>query len=49
MRGQDVTLHAWVFGINDGLLKDLKMGLTSNDGIEPIYRAALADISQRLR
>jgi carbonic anhydrase len=49
LRGQDVTLHGWVYGINDGLLKDLKMGLTSNDGIEPIYRAALADISQRQR
>jgi carbonic anhydrase len=49
LRSQDVTLHAWVYGINDGLLKDLKMGLTSNDGIEQIYRAALADISQRQR
>ncbi len=49
LRGQDVTLHGWVYGINDGLLKDLKMGLTGNDGIEMIYRAALADIGQRQR
>ena len=49
LRGQDVTLHAWVYGINDGLLKDLQMGLTGNDGIEAIYRAALAAIGQRQR
>ena len=49
LRGQDVTLHAWVYGINDGLLKDLQMGLTSNDGIEAIYRAALVAIGQRQR
>jgi carbonic anhydrase len=49
LRAQDVTLHGWVYGINDGLLKDLKMGLTGNDGIETIYRAALADIGQRQR
>jgi carbonic anhydrase len=49
LRGQDVTLHGWVYGINAGLLKDLKMGLTGNDGIEMIYHAALADIGQRQR
>ncbi|MGV3569622.1 MAG: carbonate dehydratase [Ramlibacter sp.] len=41
---QNVTIHGWAFGVHDGLLQDLKMSVTSTDAIEPMYRAAVADI-----
>lgn len=44
-RGQRVALHGWVYGLKDGLLKDLDITLDSPDGIEPLYRAAIAGVS----
>jgi len=41
---QKVTIHGWAFGVHDGLLQDLKMSVTSTDGIEPMYRTAVAEI-----
>jgi carbonic anhydrase len=40
-QGQNVTIHGWAFGVNDGLLQDLQMNVTSTDSIEPLYRAAV--------
>ncbi|MGJ7512539.1 carbonate dehydratase [Variovorax sp. GT1P44] len=40
-RGQDVTLHGWVYGISDGLLKDLGMTITGPDRIESVYQGVL--------
>ena len=44
-RDQDVTLHACVYGLHDGLLKDLYMHLGGKDDIAAIYRAAIAAIA----
>jgi len=30
-RGQDLTLHGWIYGINDGLLHDLSMSIAGNE------------------
>jgi hypothetical protein len=40
-----VTLHACVYGLHDGLLKDLYMHLGGKDDIAAIYRAAIAAIA----
>ncbi len=48
-RGQDVTLHGWVYGVHDGLLQDLQMKVASVQTLEPIYREAVAGVSARLR
>ena len=40
-KGQKVSIHGWAFGVNDGLLHDLHMTVTSTDAIEPLYRAAV--------
>ena len=42
---QEVTLHACVYGLHDGLLKDLQMHLGGKDDIAAIYRAAIAAIA----
>ena len=44
-RNQEVTLHGCVYGLHDGLLKDLGMKVSGNDGLNDIYRAAVRSIS----
>ena len=44
-RDQEVTLHACVYGLHDGLLKDLQMHLGGKDDIAAIYRAAITAIA----
>ena len=48
-RDQDVTLHACVYGLHDGLLKDLSMHLGGKDDIAAIYRPAIAAFAAALR
>lgn len=36
-RGQQVTVHGWIYGISDGLLKDLNTCLTSKKDLEKIF------------
>jgi carbonic anhydrase len=43
-RQQKVSIHGWAFGVNDGLLQDLGMTVTSTDSIEPLYRAAVEGV-----
>ena len=40
-RGQKVTLHAWCYGIKDGLVHDLHMDLGSNESLATTYKAAI--------
>jgi len=44
-RNQDVTLHGCVYGLHDGLLKDLQIHLGCKDDIAAIYRTAIASIA----
>jgi len=44
-RDQEVRLHGCVYGLHDGLLKDLQMHLAGNEDIAAIYRAAIAAIA----
>ncbi len=45
-RGQAVSVHAWIYSIQDGLLRDLKATVTCQDEIADAYRIAMA--SKRL-
>ena len=40
-RGQKVSIHGWAFGVNDGLLQDLKLTVSSAETLQPLYRAAI--------
>jgi carbonic anhydrase len=37
-RGQSVTVHGWVYSLNDGLLRELGASIDSPDKIPPEYR-----------
>lgn len=41
-RGQNVAVHGWIYGLEDGLLRDLKVTITGTDEVEPCYTAAIA-------
>ena len=41
-RGQELTVHGWVYGIKDGLLRDLNTTVGGTDDAAAAYRAALA-------
>jgi carbonic anhydrase len=43
-RGQTLTVHSWIYGLKDGLLRNLGMSISSVEEVEPQYRAALAAI-----
>ena len=43
-RGQDVTVHAWIYGIEDGLVNELGLGVSSLAELDEAYENALAEI-----
>ena len=40
-KGQTVVVHGWVYGLHDGLLKDLSFTVESTDDVAPAYQRAL--------
>ena len=40
-RGQSLTLHGWVYGLKDGLLVDLQMTISGNEGLQAVYANAI--------
>jgi len=41
-RGQDLTVHGWVYGLQDGLVRDLGTSVANTGDAASAYRAALA-------
>jgi len=41
LRGQDVSVHGWVYGLKDGLLKDLQVSMSRADEVVSVFRDAL--------
>jgi carbonic anhydrase len=42
-RGQQVTLHGWVYSLADGLLRNLHVSVDGNEQLETAYRAAIEE------
>ena len=40
-RGQPLTVHAWIYGLKNGLIRDLGLNVSSNEELMPRYVAAL--------
>jgi carbonic anhydrase len=41
-RKQELSVHGWIYGLEDGLLRDLKMTITSFEEVAAAYDAAIA-------
>lgn len=44
-RGQDLTIHSWIYGLQDGLLRDLRVQASARAELMIAYRNALAELS----
>jgi len=43
-RGHELSIHGWIYGLDNGLVRDLKMSLHNIDQLLPAYEAAIAEI-----
>ena len=43
-RGQPLSVHGWIYGLEDGHLRDLKMTVDKADDIDASYRRAVNDL-----
>ena len=43
-RGQDLTVHGWIYSLKDGLIRDLEMIVSNLDEFTPAYKAAVEHI-----
>jgi carbonic anhydrase len=43
-RGQELTVHGWIYGIEDGLLRDLNVTASGSREARSAYEGALASI-----
>jgi len=41
-RGQELSVHGWVYGLRDGLLRDLDVCVTNRDEAQSVYETAVA-------
>ena len=41
-RGQPLAVHGWIYGLEDGLLKDLNVTVTDYDESAAVYQSAIA-------
>ncbi len=48
-RGQTVSLHGWVYGVHDGLLKDLMLTVSANESLDQYYKSAIDGVALALR
>jgi carbonic anhydrase len=45
-RGQDLSVHGWIYGMRDGLLRDLNTSAHSNESAKSAYQNAVANLPE---
>jgi carbonic anhydrase len=46
-RGQELSIHGWIYGIQDGLISDLSISVSSATEADGVYAAAMAALDSR--
>ena len=46
-RGQELVVHGWFYGLQNGLLKDLRFTVTSIEDLDATYTKAVAELHRR--
>jgi carbonic anhydrase len=49
VRGHQISVHGWIYGVHNGLLVDLQMGIGALDQVETRYALAVAEVFQKKR
>jgi carbonic anhydrase len=44
-RGQDVTIHGWIYGLSNGLLRNLNVTVGATDELAATYDAAVSALT----
>ena len=44
-RGQELTVHGWIYGLQDGLLRDLNTSVTTTSEAPAAYQSAISAVS----
>ena len=47
-RGQELAVHSWIYGLKDGLLRDLGMCVTAPDELDNLYSDSVAAIVNKI-
>ncbi len=42
-RGQELAIHGWIYGLEDGLLRDLSVSIDNAEGLAEAYRGAISN------
>jgi carbonic anhydrase len=48
-RDQDLTIHGFIYSIQDGLLRDLNMSAKNNEALQACYKVAVEKAGKRVR
>ena len=40
-RGQELVVHGWIYGLEDGLLRDLGVSIDNAEGLAAAYNGAI--------
>lgn len=43
-RGQELVVHGWIYGLQDGLLRDLGISIDNPSGLASAYRSAISNV-----
>jgi len=46
-RGQQLAVHAWIYGLDDGCITDLGLDVRDHEQVQSSYRKTLADLAER--
>jgi carbonic anhydrase len=44
-RGQELTIHGWIYGLHGGLLRDLDVTVSNPEQIAPVYERAITTLT----
>jgi carbonic anhydrase len=45
-KGQDVSVHGWIYDVHDGLICDLNINVSRTDNSQKVYQQALATLTK---
>jgi carbonic anhydrase len=45
-RGQELAVHGWIYGLEDGQLRDVNLTVTNFDELAPMYEVAVGALSK---